>query len=92
MTLDDIRFPTQELKLWVIQNINAPGPWQYKSSLKEKLNCLLHFLLSGCSADALHIREYLCNDDPDAVWINSLQGVVLPYIQNLQYVSEVAHG
>lgn len=92
MTLDDIKFPTQELKLWVMQNLNSQGPWQLKTGLKEKMNCLLHFLLSGCSASALHIREYLCNEDPDAVWIHSLQTIVLPYVQSLQHVNEVTHG
>ena len=90
MQLNDITFPTTFLREWTIVNLNQPGPWQLKHSLKEQVNCLLHFHLSGCSAEALHIREYLCNEDPDQVWLRSLQNTVLPYLNNL--ICEVEHG
>lgn len=92
MTLDDIQFPTHELKMWVSEQLNTQGPWQVKLCFKQKLNCLLHYLLSGCSADALHIREYLCDEDPDYIWIISLQDVVLPYLQQTVYTREVNYG
>lgn len=90
MQLNDIAFPTTHLRDWMIANLNTPGPWQLKLSLKEQVNCLLHFHLSGCSADALHIREYLCNEDSDEVWIRSMQLTVLPYLNNIIY--EVEYG
>lgn len=92
MNIDDIRFPSEELKEMVLNHLNGPGPWQLKPTLKSKLNCLFHFLLSGCSAQALHIREYLCNEDPDLIWIGSLENCVLPYLQSITYTREVSYG
>lgn len=83
MQLNDIAFPTAFLRDWMIANLSKAGPWQLKPSFKEQVNCLLHFHLSGCSAEALHIREYLCNEDPDHVWIRSMQITVLPYLNNV---------
>ena len=92
MTLDDICFPTHDLKLWVKGQLETQGPWQLKPCFKQKLNCLLHYWLSGCSADALHIREYLCDEDPDYVWTLSLQNTVLPYLQYTLRIHEVTYG
>ncbi len=92
MTLDDIRFPSHELKMWLIERLNTQGPWHLKSSLKDKINCLLHFILSGGSAEALHIREYLCSEDSDYIWVNSMENVVLPYIQSQHTVQEGCYG
>lgn len=92
MNINDIRFPTEDLKALVISYLNSSGPWQLKTDLKSKLNCLFHFLLSGCSAQALHVREYLCNQDPDGVWIDSIEQQVLPYMQDLIYAGEVSYG
>lgn len=92
MNINDIRFPSEELKAFIISHLNSPGPWQLKVDLKSKLNCLIHYLLSGCSAQALHVREYLCNEDPDSIWIESLEQRVLPYLQQFIHVNEVSYG
>lgn len=90
MKISDIEFPTNQMRDWLVNNIETPGPWQLKNSLKEKINCLLHYHLAGCSAEALHVREYLCNSDPDTVWLKSLNNIVLPYIHTT--MSEVNYG
>lgn len=82
MIIDDIRFPNPQMRNWVVTQLNEPGPWQNKSNLKEQVNCLLNFKLCGYNEEALQIRGYLCNDDPDVIWLESLEWQVFPFIAN----------
>lgn len=90
MIIDDIRFPNTHVRVWVETQLTVPGPWQNKTSLKEKVNYLLNFKLAGYDSDALHIRGYLCNEDPDPIWLESLEYQVLPFLIN--QVAEVNNG
>ena len=90
MHMEDIRFPNPHVRVWVETKLQSPGPWQSKPSLKEQVNCLLNFKLSGYNAEAMNIRGYLCNDDPDVVWLNSLEQQVFPFI--VTQAPEVLHG
>lgn len=90
MHMEDIRFPNPRVRVWVETTLQSPGPWQNKSSLKEQVNCLLNFKLSYCNQDAMEIRGYLCNEDSDTVWLQSLETQVFPFILN--GATEVLHG
>lgn len=90
MIIDDIRFPSAHMRVWVETELGTPGPWQNKHSLKEKVNCLLNFKLAGYNAEALDVRGYLCNEDPDTIWLDSLEGQVFPFIVNK--ANGVVHG
>lgn len=88
--MEDIRFPSPHLRNWVETKLQSPGPWQTKRSLKEQVNCLLHFKLSGYNEEAMYIRGYLCNEDSDTIWLKSLEYQVFPFIVN--QASEVLYG
>lgn len=90
MLIDDIRFPNPHVRIWVETKLQSPGPWQNKRSLKEQVNCLLNFKLQGYDQEAMNIRGYLCNEDPDHIWVQSLEYQVFPFIVN--QASEVLHG
>ena len=90
MYMEYIRFPSPHMRVWVETKLQSPGPWQNKASLKEKVNCLLNFKLAGCNQEAMEIRGYLCNEDPDAIWLQSLEHQVFPFIEHR--ASEVLHG
>lgn len=90
MRIEDIQFPNAKLKNWIEQELRAPGPWQHKTNIKEQINCLLQLKLSCQSPDTIDIRGYLCNHDDDAVWLDSMQRQVLPFIVN--YIPGVYHG
>lgn len=90
MNINDIEFPNMDLKVWVMVGLLEPGPWQNKENVKEQVNCLLNLKLSGCCPEAMDIRGYLCNDDTDEVWLNSLHGQVFPFIVNKE--PGVLHG
>lgn len=90
MSLDELFCCNLQLKQWIVNELNNPGPWQLKAGFKQKINCLLNFKLSGISEDAMEIRGYLNDNDPDVIWIESMQSNVIPFI--LAHRTEVCYG
>lgn len=90
MNIEEIHFPNDETKAWVLIRFYESGPWNLKPTLQSKLNCLLNYHLSGLGTDALYVRGYLCNEDTPEVWKQSIENMVLPYIGRC--LMELCHG
>lgn len=91
MNIDNLPFPNAEVRNWLIIELNCEGPWRYKNTLKEQVNSLLHYKLSGLDSETLRLRGYLCNEDSDEVWMHMMHQHVFPVISDM-FIREVAHG
>lgn len=80
MNINDLMFPTTCVRMWLENQLNTPGPWNYKSCFKSKVNCLLRYKLSGCDYNSIQLRGYLYDNEPDHIWIDSLYRHIFPFI------------
>lgn len=90
MQLEQLQYPNDNVKNWLVSELAKSGPWTIKVTVKEQINSLLNNRLSGLGSEAIEVRGYLCNKDPDDVWLNSMTQIVLPFIDTK--LSELTHG
>lgn len=78
-TINDLGFLDDITRTWLTVELAKDGPWQLKKTIKEQVNCFLNLYMCGdeCSLD---VRGFLCNHDPDEIWVNSIRTQVIPYL------------
>lgn len=77
--INDLEFLDDITKTWLSAQLLKDGPWNIKTTLREKVNCFLHYFLSGIQANH-DVRGYLTSDDPDDVWIRCVKQYVVPQV------------
>lgn len=81
---EEFKQNSSKVSSWFDEKLAEDGPWHFKNTEKETLNCFMRHHLNSVKDDVSEISQYLNNDDEDDAWIHSVTKHVLPVVmQNI---------
>lgn len=90
VTIADVQFPCPALQQFIESNWHHYQQCVQPNPFRNNFTLFIKHMLAGRGSESIEIREYLSYYDTDDQWLDSLNTVVLPYMNQIFNQGEMA--